>query len=55
MSDDITVLRGGKLIEAGRSEAFFTTPEDPYSQELLALTPAPIVTRAAGRRGTEIF
>ena len=39
MSDDVTVLRGGKVVEAQTSEGFFTSPEAPYSRELLALTP----------------
>ena len=39
MSDDVTVLKGGRIVEAGPSEAFFTAPQASYSQELLALTP----------------
>ncbi|SOH95279.1 peptide/nickel transport system ATP-binding protein [Monaibacterium marinum] len=40
MSDDITVLRNGKVVEAQRSEAFFTAPKADYARELLQLTPA---------------
>jgi peptide/nickel transport system ATP-binding protein len=39
MSDDVTVLRNGKIEERGATEPFFTDPQAPYSQELLSLTP----------------
>ncbi len=39
MSDDITVLKSGQVVEAGASEDFFTAPKAAYSQELLSLTP----------------
>ena len=39
MSDDITVLQGGKLMESGGSEPFFTNPQAAYSKTLLSLTP----------------
>jgi peptide/nickel transport system ATP-binding protein len=39
MSDDITVLQGGKLMESGGSEPFFTNPQAAYSKNLLSLTP----------------
>ena len=39
MSDQVTVLKDGKVVEATGSEAFFTAPQEPYSKELLALTP----------------
>jgi len=39
MSDDITVLQGGKVMESGGSEPFFTNPQADYSKSLLALTP----------------
>lgn len=39
MSDDITVLQSGKLMEAGGSEPFFTNPQAAYSKTLLSLTP----------------
>lgn len=41
MSDDITVLKSGKVIESGPSERFFADPQSAYSQQLLALTPNP--------------
>lgn len=39
MSDDITVLQSGKLMESGGSEPFFTNPQAEYSKTLLSLTP----------------
>lgn len=39
MSDDVTVLKTGKIIETGTSENFFTNPQADYSRELLSLTP----------------
>lgn len=39
MSDDVTVLKGGKVVETRVSEDFFNSPEAPYSRELLKLTP----------------
>jgi len=39
MSDDIAVLKEGRLIETGPSEAFFAGPDAAYSRDLLAQTP----------------
>lgn len=39
MSDDVTVLKGGTIVETGASEDFFTNPNAAYSRELLSLTP----------------
>lgn len=39
MSDDVTVLKGGTIVETGPSEDFFTNPSAAYSRELLSLTP----------------
>ena len=39
MSDDIMVLKSGKVVETGPSEAFFSAPQAEYSRSLLALTP----------------
>ncbi len=39
MSDDVTVLKDGKVIESEESEMFFTHPQAAYSRELLSLTP----------------
>lgn len=40
MSDDIAVLKDGKLVETGPSEAFYVRPTAAYSRDLLARTPA---------------
>ncbi len=39
MSDDIVVLKSGKVVEASASEAFFSAPQADYSKTLLKLTP----------------
>lgn len=39
LSDDITVLKGGKVMEASQSESFFTNPQSDYAKTLLSLTP----------------
>jgi peptide/nickel transport system ATP-binding protein len=40
MADDVVVLKAGRIVEAGPSEAFFAAPSHPYSVELLRLTPS---------------
>jgi len=40
MSDDIAVLKDGRLMETGASEAFFSGPTAAYSRDLLSQTPA---------------
>ena len=40
MSDDIAVLKDGRLVETGASEAFFSGPTAAYSRDLLSQTPA---------------
>jgi len=39
MSDDIAVLKDGRLVETGPSEAFFAGPRAAYSRDLLTQTP----------------
>jgi peptide/nickel transport system ATP-binding protein len=39
MSDDIAVLKDGRLVETGASEEFFAGPKAAYSRDLLAQTP----------------
>jgi len=46
MSDDVTVLKGGKVVETQPSEDFFDQPQADYSRALLALTPG-FATRGA--------
>lgn len=40
MSDQVVVLKAGKVMENRPAEAFFDAPENPYSQQLLAETPS---------------
>ncbi|WP_052341665.1 dipeptide ABC transporter ATP-binding protein [Salinarimonas rosea] len=40
MADRIAVMKDGRLVEAGESEAFFAGPRAEYSRTLLALTPS---------------
>ena len=47
MADDMIVLRNGRIEETGASETLFTTPQAPYTQTLLDLTPAMPSTWAA--------
>jgi peptide/nickel transport system ATP-binding protein len=39
MSDDIAVLKDGRLVETGPSETFFAAPKAAYARDLLAQTP----------------
>ncbi|WEG08697.1 ABC transporter ATP-binding protein [Microbacterium horticulturae] len=39
ISDEICVLRGGRLIESGPTESLTETPGDPYTTELLESVP----------------
>jgi microcin C transport system ATP-binding protein len=36
MSDEIVVLRGGRVVETGPAERVFSAPRDPYTRALLA-------------------
>jgi microcin C transport system ATP-binding protein len=36
MSDEIVVLRGGRVVETGPAERVFSAPTDPYTRALLA-------------------
>lgn len=40
MADDIVVLRKGRIVEAGNSDAFFRAPSSDYGRELLELSPS---------------
>lgn len=49
MSDNMIVLRNGRIEEQGTSEDVFSNPQAPYTKELLSLTPTmPEEWRAAG-------
>ncbi len=39
ITDRVLVMKAGKIVEAGETEAVFAAPQHPYTQELLAATP----------------
>lgn len=39
MSDNVLVMRGGRVLEAGATEAVFSNPQHQYTRELLAAAP----------------
>ncbi len=54
-SDEIVVMRGGKVQESGRSAAVLASPSSPYTRTLLADAPslARVVDRTAPRASSE--
>ena len=40
MSNQVVVLKNGRLVETGEVEAFFNGPTEEYSRQLLAETPS---------------
>ncbi len=47
LCERVVVLRGGRVVEEGATEAVFRAPQEAYTQELLAATPR-IEVRGAG-------
>lgn len=41
IADRVGVMSQGRLVELGETEALYGAPKDPYTQRLLAATPAP--------------
>ncbi|WP_105566580.1 ABC transporter ATP-binding protein [Microbacterium halophytorum] len=50
ISDRIAVMKQGKLVELGDTDAVFENPQHPYSRELLAAVPIPDPEIARQRR-----
>jgi ABC-type oligopeptide transport system ATPase subunit len=50
MSDDIAVMKDGKIVEAGTADAVYETPQNEYTKALLASVPVPDPRRMRERR-----
>ncbi len=50
MSDDIAVMKDGKIVEAGTADEVYEHPKDAYTQALLASVPVPDPRRMRERR-----
>ena len=50
MSDEVVVMRRGRVVERGPAEQVYGDPQDPYTQELLAAIPVPDPERMRLRR-----
>jgi ABC-type oligopeptide transport system ATPase subunit len=50
MSDDIAVMKDGKLVETGPAEEVYERPQEPYTKALLAAVPVPDPRRMQERR-----
>ncbi|WP_053353793.1 nickel ABC transporter ATP-binding protein NikE [Leucobacter musarum] len=48
LCERVVVLRGGRVIEEGATEAVFRSPEQPYTRDLLAATPRIEIRADAG-------
>ncbi|HWK47467.1 MAG TPA: ABC transporter ATP-binding protein [Stellaceae bacterium] len=47
MADRVCIMRSGRIVETGSTEAIFTRPEAPYTRMLLAAEPSPRVSTPA--------
>ena len=41
ISDEVAVMKAGKIIESGKSDALYSNPKDKYTQELIESIPSP--------------
>ena len=46
LCDHVIVMQGGEIVEAGKADALMSSPQHPYTRELLAAAPAPPERRA---------
>jgi peptide/nickel transport system ATP-binding protein len=47
IADRVSVMRDGRIVETGPTEAVFTSPSHPYTQSLLGAVPRPDPTARA--------
>ncbi len=47
ITDRVMVMRAGRIVEEGETEAIFTAPSHPYTKDLLAASPAVELVRGA--------
>jgi ABC-type oligopeptide transport system ATPase subunit len=50
VSDRVAVMRLGEIVEQGEAETVYTSPQHPYTQELLAAVPQPDPAAERARR-----
>jgi peptide/nickel transport system ATP-binding protein/oligopeptide transport system ATP-binding protein len=50
MSDDIAVMKDGKIVEAGTADEVYERPKEAYTKALLAAVPVPDPRRMQERR-----
>jgi len=50
IADRVAVMRQGRILELGPTEAVWTQPRHPYTEALIAAAPIPDPTRVRGRR-----
>jgi peptide/nickel transport system ATP-binding protein len=48
IADQVVILNAGRVVERGAASAVLDSPRDPYTIELLASTPSPVLLDAAG-------